>query len=63
VPHGSYPAPKTTRLDYLAPGFITQHAPSLIRLSFWLGNPLDSTANERLIKSKVQASRYPGAGV
>jgi len=37
----------------------THHPHGFIRLSFWLDNPLDSTANERLIKSKVQASRHP----
>jgi hypothetical protein len=45
VPNGSYPAPKATRLDYLGPGFIRYHPHGFIRPSFWLDNPLDSTAN------------------
>ena len=48
--------------DYLAPGFIRYHPPSFMGRSFWFNNPLDSTANERLIKSKVQASRPDAFG-
>jgi hypothetical protein len=59
APRQLSPRPRLRGLDYYAPGFIRYHPYGFIRLSFWLNYPLDSTANERLIKSKVEASRHP----